>query len=127
MHTDATPGNILFNNDLLTALIDFELIPGTFLFDLSLSAIRWAGRFDPNTKTNRLDSAWLTDFFRAYNKARLFTDAEKPVIKDVLLLAATWSWGRQRPHRIDDPAWRLSSRGEIYIDICDLNAETLTD
>jgi homoserine kinase type II len=127
MHTDATPGNVLFDNNHLTGLIDFELIPGTFLFDLCLSAIRWAGHFDLKTTTNHIEHINLIAFFKAYNKSRPFTPAEKHVVKDLLLLAATWSWGRQRLHKPQDPIWRLTARGEIYLAIYNTHVKSFID
>lgn len=121
MHTDATPGNVLFQNDQLTALIDFELIPGTLLFDQCMSVIRWAARFDLQTTTSHLDLDGLYTFINAYHQHRPLPQAEQNILKDTLLLAATWSWGRQRAHLPSDSLWRLTSRGEIYIALSQAN------
>ncbi|MBT3603382.1 MAG: phosphotransferase [Candidatus Latescibacteria bacterium] len=121
MHSDATPGNILFDGDQLIGLIDFEVIPGPFLLDFGMAAIRWASRFDDTTEIGRLDTNWLSMFLNAYTKARPFSPEEQNTLKDVLILAAIWSMSRQRTHRESDPAYRLTSRGEIYLAVKNLN------
>ncbi len=121
MHSDATPGNTLFDGDQLAGLIDFEVIPGPFLLDLGMAAIRWASRFDPRTETARLDTDWLSTFLNMYTAVRPLSSEEKDTLKDALILAAIWSMGRQRDHREDDPAYRLTSRSEIYLAVNNLN------
>lgn len=121
MHTDATPGNVLFDGDQLIGLIDFEVIPGPYLLDLGMAAIRWANRFDPKTEKDQLDTHWLSIFIKQYTKTRPFSPAEEKTLKDALVLAAIWSMSRQRPHRSDDPAHRLTSRSEFYLTVKNLS------
>ena len=125
LHTDATPGNVLVDGNQLTGLIDFEVIPGALLLDFGMTAIRWAGCFDPTTEITDLNLDWLSTFLHTYTKARPLSPAEKRALKDALTLAAIWSLGRQREHRDDDPDFRLTSRSEIYIALRDLNLEDL--
>lgn len=121
MHSDATPGNILFDGDQLIGLIDFEVIPGPLLLDLGLTTVRWASRFDTTTEIAQLDTNWLSTFLNTYTKVRPLSSEEQSTLKDALVLAAIWSMGRQRAHRKNDPAYRLTSRGEIYLAVKNLN------
>ncbi len=121
MHTDATPGNVFFHGEHLTGLIDFEVIPGAFLLDLCMAALRWADAFDPTTQMNHLDTNKLKQFLTAYNNTRPLNPLETDALKNSLLLAAIWSWSRQRPHRANDPAFRLTSRGDIVLAVQNLN------
>lgn len=114
MHADASPGNVHFDGERIKGFVDFEAIPGPLLLDLGLTFVTWAIRFDRDTERNILDRPVAEALLRAYAGRRPPQQGEADALRDAILLASVWWWGRQRPHRPGDPAFRLTSRGEVY-------------
>lgn len=114
MHTDASPGNLHFTEGRLVGFIDFEVIPGPFLLDLGMTFVLWAFRFDIASQKSCLDRDLARSLLKAYAGGRHMEPDESSAAGEAILLASSWWWARQRPHRPGDPAYRLTSRGEVH-------------
>ena len=84
VHHDAGCKNILFNNDKLVALIDFDdACEGFLVADVAVMLANWAD--DPTTGT-KLDLAKAVTVVKEYEHHRELTAAERGILPDSLLL-----------------------------------------
>jgi Ser/Thr protein kinase RdoA (MazF antagonist) len=129
VHHDAHCANVLFHQDRLVALIDFDdACEGYLIADLAVMIAGWAGQFGGS---DSLDPTRAALVVREYERHRPLTRTERDLLPDfvVLFLAAdmashvkeqleqgadaneavhTWNGYRRYLHHSQDDTWRHS-------------------
>lgn len=96
IHADLFKDNVLFENDLLTGILDFyDACHDNLLIDIAITANDWC--HEPDGQINREK---LAIFLESYQQTRVLTQVELEMLPVILRLSALRFWLSRLEHQV---------------------------